>query len=165
VIATGEVTTLARSPKEWGSRDGIGADARFNGPTGITIDGAGNLFVADGSTFRKVVMATGEVTTFAGEEWGSNDGTGTAARFDYLQGIVSDGAGNLFVADNYNHAIRKIVVRTQTVTTVVGSPDRMGVVLGPLPAGLSEPWGLALGPAGELLISDSAENAILAVKL
>jgi hypothetical protein len=165
VIATGEVSTLAGSPEESGGRDGTGATARFNGPSGITIDGAGNLFVADGFTIRRVVIATGEVTTFAGspKEWGSSDGTGTAARFAYLQGIASDGAGNLFVAD-YNHTIRKIVVRTQTVTTVVGSPDRVGVVLGPLPAGLSEPWGLALGPAGELLISDSTENAILALR-
>jgi DNA-binding beta-propeller fold protein YncE len=82
-----------------------------------------------------------------------------------VQAVVCDKAGNLFVTDTFNNTVRKIVIGTQVVTTVVGSPDRMGVVLGPLPAGLGNPFGLALGLGGELLIADSAENAILAAQL
>jgi streptogramin lyase len=165
VIATGEVTTLAGSPGDVGSTDGIGAAARFYYPTGVASDRAGNLFVAEfgNNTIRKVVIATGEVTTFAGsaQSSGSSDGIGAAARFSGPHGIASDGEGNLFVADSDNHAIRRIAIGTRTVTTVVGSPDRMGVALGPLPAALTAPWGLAVGPAGELYVSDYQEGAIL----
>ena len=67
-------------------------------------DGAGNLFVADtyNNTIRKIVIATGAVTTLAGFPGGygdSFDGKGAAARFNFPRGVASDGAGNLFVAD------------------------------------------------------------------
>jgi hypothetical protein len=133
---------------------------------GLATDDSGNLFVADtgNSTIRKIVIATGQVTTLAGSaaSSGSADGTGGSARFDHPVGIVCDKKGNLFVGDVNNHTIRKIVIATQEVSTVVGTPGRMGVVLGRFPAGLSSPTGLAVGPSGELLIADSAEHAILA---
>jgi sugar lactone lactonase YvrE len=165
VITTGEVTTVAGMPGQQGTADGIGPAARFNRPEGIASDGAGNLFVADHAshTIRRVVLALGEVTTLAGSP-GSNgiaDGVGPAARFDHPQGLATDGAGNLFVADTGNHTIRKIAVGTQTVTTVVGMPDRVGVALGPLPAALAAPSAVVVGAAGELYVSDQAENAIL----
>jgi sugar lactone lactonase YvrE len=166
-IATGEVTLLAGSVQP-GSSDGIGAAAQFYYPADVASDGAGNLFVADfgNDTIRKVVIATGEVTTLAGsaEQRGSSDGIGAAARFNGPHGIASDRAGNLFVADSDNHTIRRIAIGTRTVTTVVGSPDRVGVALGPLPAGLNTPRGLAVGPAGELYVSDDEEGAILVVQ-
>jgi hypothetical protein len=165
-IATGTVTTFAGSESSLGSTDGTGTDARFYSPMGMASDGLGNLFIADtdNDTIRKLVIATGVVTTFAGSarSSGSTDGKGTDARFNSPRAITSDMTGNLFVADTLNHAIRKIVIATQAVTTVVGSPDRIGVILGPLPAGLDCPAGLALGPSGELLIADGCENSILA---
>ena len=93
---------------------------------------------------------------------GSVDGNGTSARFNSPVGLACDKKGNLFVGDVNNHTIRKIVIATQAVTTVAGTPERMGIVLGPLPAGLSGPTGLAIGPSGELLIADSFEHSILA---
>jgi hypothetical protein len=165
VIATAAVTTLAGSSPQFGSRDGVGTAAQFNNPQGVAADDAGNLFVADSNnyTIRKIVIATGEVTTLAGfaGESGTIDGTAAAARFYSVTALAYDKAGNLFATDTWNNTVRKIALGTQVVTTVVGSPDLMGVVLGPLPAGLGNPWGLALGPGGELLISDVAENAIL----
>ena len=104
VIATGVVTTLAGGPVQSGSADGTGAAARFNRPHGIASDGAGNLYVADGAndTIRKIVVATGTVTTFAGAagQAGTVDGTGAAARFAAPGALASDGAGNLYVADD-----------------------------------------------------------------
>ena len=147
VIATGAVTTLAGSPGESGSTDGAGAAARFYWPEGVASDGAGNLFVADyfNDTIRKVVIATGAVTTLAGSPRNpsSADGTGADARFSSPSSMASDGAGNLFVVDEYNHTIRKVVVATGVVTTVVGSPGRVGVTFEPLPAGLNLRQGLA----------------------
>ena len=65
----------------------------------------------------------------------------------------------LFVSDYYSNTLRKVVIATGVVTTVVGSPDHAEITFGPLPAGLSFPTGLALGPKGELYITD--ENAVL----
>lgn len=122
VKATGEVTTLAGSFGLVGSDDGIGAAARFYYPTGITTDGT-NLYVTDtgNNTIRKVMIATGEVTTLAGSDdsWGSTDGIGAAAGFEAPHGITTDGA-NLYVTDSGNNTIRKVEIATGLVTTLAG---------------------------------------------
>jgi sugar lactone lactonase YvrE len=145
--------------------DGEGANATFVSPDSITYDGDGNLFVADSwdNTVRKIVIATTAVTTLAGSpgQAGSADGIGPAARFDGPLGLTSDRAGNLFVADTNNHAIRKIVVATGAVTTIVGSPEKIGVVPGPLPALLNEPRAVTACSSKDLFILD--ENSVLAV--
>lgn len=126
VIATGEVTTLAGTTGLVGLIDGIGANAHFNKPQGITTDGS-NLFVADSNnnTIRKVAIATGEVTTFAGNPTvkSATDGTGTAAGFSNPVDITTDGK-NLYVSDN--NSIRKVVLSTGVVTTVAGSAGLNG---------------------------------------
>src|SRR3972149_83535 len=121
VISTGVVTTIAGSTTS-GSTDATGTSARFYYPQGITTDGT-NLFVADygNYTIRKIVISTGVVTTIAGSTTsGSTDATGTSARFYYPYGITTDGT-NLFVADSYNHTIRKIAPSTSTGTLMGGS--------------------------------------------
>jgi sugar lactone lactonase YvrE len=170
-IASATVSTLAgahlipNGPVSSGSSDGVGSDARFFRPNGIALDGAGNAYVADqgNHTIRKVVIASGAVTTIAGSpgQPGAADGIGSVARFSYPEAVAYDGAGSLFVADKMNHSVRKIVLATATVTTYVGSPTA-AVIEGPLPAGLNAPMGLAVGRAGELYITD--ENAVLVVK-
>ncbi|MDO8281764.1 MAG: hypothetical protein Q7U10_03955 [Thermodesulfovibrionia bacterium] len=123
VIATGEVTTLAGTALSWGIADGLGAIARFNEPRGLTTDGT-NLYVTDWNnhTIRKIVIATGDVTTFAGDNTtsGDDDGIGTLAKFYRPRGITSDGT-NLYVADYWNNTIRKIVISTATVSTLAAS--------------------------------------------
>ncbi|MBT0662945.1 hypothetical protein KI809_01425 [Geobacter pelophilus] len=132
VIATGEVTTLAGSAGATGTADGTGSAARFYRPNGITTDGT-NLYVADSSnhTIRKVVIATGEVTTLAGSAGvtGSDDGTGTEARLTYPYDVTTDGI-NLYVADSYNNTVRKIVIATGEVTTLAGSAGATGSIDG-----------------------------------
>jgi len=129
VISTGEVTTLAGNPATTGRSDGIGKEAQFAFPEDVTTDGA-NLYVTDpnSSTIRKIEIATGKVTTFAGRTvidstlgliTGSVDGKGQAARFGNPTGITNDGR-NLYVSDQYNHNIRKIVISTGEVTTLAG---------------------------------------------
>jgi len=110
VIATAVVTTLAGTPGVFDSTDGTGATARFYYPYGITTDGI-NLYVVEYSnyTIRKIVIATGVVTTLAGTALSSGftDGTGAAALFSDPEGITNDNS-SLFVADTGNHTIRKV---------------------------------------------------------
>jgi len=136
-IATGAVTTLAGTYNSPGSVDGFGSDARFGRYLGgITTDG-NNLYVTDSgdATIRKISIATGEVTTFAGTSgiWQeTTDGIGSAARFQGPEGITTDGK-NLYIAD-VNNTIRKIVISSREVTTIAGTPaqhfDGSGGIVG-----------------------------------
>jgi DNA-binding beta-propeller fold protein YncE len=95
------VATLAGLAGWSGSADGTGSAAWFSSPSGVAVDSAGNVYVADkdNHTIRKVTP-TGVVTTLAGlaGSYGSADGTGSAARFNRPGGVAVDSAGNIYVA-------------------------------------------------------------------
>jgi hypothetical protein len=165
VIATGAVTTLAGASRQPDSTDGTGANARFAGPSGITIDGAGNLYVADTNnhTLRKIVIATGAVTTLAGTplQSGSDDGTGANATFFYPVGMATDGAGNVYVADGGNCTVRQIVIATGVVTTLAGASNQCTGADGTgTAARLFGPGGLASDGAGNLYVADGGDHTI-----
>lgn len=115
-----------------GTSNGIGPSARFGWLDDVTTDGT-NLYVVDATynNIRKVVIATGVVTTIAGTTgaYGSVDGTGSAARLFSPRSITTDGT-NLYVGDNGNYTIRKIVLATGTVTTIAGTASVSGSVDG-----------------------------------
>ena len=135
ITPAGVVTTLAGTAGAAGSTDGTGAAARFNFPTGVAIDRAGNLYVTDSSnsTVRKVTP-TGVVTTLAGAagKIGSVDGTGAAARFHFPAGVAVDRTGNVYVTDFRGSTLRKITP-AGTTTTIAGTPSKARVVLGTAP--------------------------------
>jgi len=148
------VTTLAGRAGDSANVDGSADVARFSYPHSLDLDGAGHLFVADtgNDTIRQIDLATNVVSTLAGTGLpGDSDGTGILAAFNGPEAITHDGAGHLFIAYFGNHAIREITAATGEVTTFVGAPQHAGVVLGPLPAGINSPGGVAMTPAGELL--------------
>lgn len=119
-IATGVVTTLAGSGAS-GSLDGTGTAATFTSPRGITTDGVFLYLVDQGShRIRKIEIATGVVTTFAGSTTGYLDATGTAAQFASPLDVTTDGTF-LYVADQSNDRIRKIEISSGIVTTFAGS--------------------------------------------
>ena len=117
VTPGGSVSTLAgggtdgNTDGDSGFQDGPGADALFNTPAGIAVDGDGNVFVA-GSLNRRIRRVTPEgiVSTIAGsgEEGDASDGTGTAAGFYAPNWIMIDPDGNIIVTDDDSHSIRKI---------------------------------------------------------
>lgn len=167
-LASGAVTTLAGLAGVPGSVDGTGSAARFSYPCALAMEGSVNLYVADcrDNTIRKVVLATGTVTTLAGMSGakGSTDGTGAAARFNTPAGLGLDGNGNLYVADYLNATLRKVSLPSGAVTTVAGVVGSLGVKLGPLPAGLRGPAAVTVLPTGDIVVSDSNEGAILVAR-
>ena len=160
ITSGGVVTTIAGTAGSTGSTNGTGAAARFNYPSGIAVDSAGNVYVADrsNSTIRKITSG-GVVTTLAGTagSTGSTNGTGAAARFNHPFGVAVDSAGNVYVADTQNSTIRKIT-SAGVVTTPVGSAGSKGVLLAPLPASLNGPVGIGFGLG---LLCYSSEEAVL----
>jgi sugar lactone lactonase YvrE len=157
------VTTLAGTARTSGSADGTGAAARFNYPAAVAVDSAGNLYVADSGndTLRKVTAA-GVVTTLAGTEEmsGNVDGMGAAARFDGPVGVEVDSAGNVYVADENNHTIRKVSA-AGVVTTFAGAGCAFGSADGTgAAAHFHGPWGVAIDSAGNTYVADSGNHTI-----
>jgi hypothetical protein len=173
VTPSGVVTTLAGTPGFVGSTDGLGAAASFGIPVGVAADREGNLYVADsglhpcldtcpyGQVIRKITPA-GMVSTFAGTAGmiGSADGTGAAARFGFPFDVATDGAGNVYVADTYNHTIRKITPAT-VVTTLAGAAGMSGSTDGAgAAARFNYPQGVAADSAGNVYVADTNNDII-----
>lgn len=165
----GFVSTIAGTSGSYGYTDGTGAAARFVSPSYIASDGT-NLYVTDSwaNNIRKIVIATGAVTTLAGSTTGASgvaDATGTAARFNYPRGIATDGT-SLYVADSRNNSIRKIVIATGAVTTLAGSIDGISGAADATgtAARFSSPWGISrIGSA--LYVADGANSTIRKINL
>src|SRR5690349_90404 len=169
ITPAGVVTTIAGQVGVNGSTDGPGAVARFSNPADLAIDNAGNLYVADNlnSTIRKIVLGSSTrditVSTFAGTPGviGSNNGTGAAASFNGPYGLSVDGAGNIYVADTFNHTIRKIT-STRVVTTLAGTAGVYGAADGTGSAArFNTPTDITVNSAGTLLyVADYGNNEI-----
>ncbi len=110
ITPAGVVTTFAGSGTV-GSLNGTGTAASFSYPTGITIDGAGNLYVADGSKKIRKITPAAVVTTFAGSGIsGASNGPALSATFAYITGISINPSGEaLYIADYDYHTIRRLL--------------------------------------------------------
>ena len=130
--ATGAVTSIAGDGTAGFSGDGgPAASAQLDSPSGVALDGAGNLYIGDtgNGRIRRVDAGTGVITTIAGTgafDFGGDDGPATSASFRFVAptGLASDGLGNLYVADTGNQVIRGIA--GTTVTTIAGTPQTLG---------------------------------------
>ena len=159
ITSTGEVSTFAGST--YGFSDGSSAASKFSYPNGVTLDGSGNLYVADpgNSRIRKITPA-GVVSTFAGSsEIGFADGTGASAKFRLPEGVAVDGSGNVYVADTENHRIRKItqagVVSTLAGSALTGSANGTGSA-----ASFYRPTGVAVDGIGNIYVTDQFNHLI-----
>jgi hypothetical protein len=163
VIASGDVSTLAGMPGVSGTTDATGNAASFQYPFGLTTDGV-NLFVADtwNNSIRKIVIASGEVSTLAGSLSGlsgSSDATGTAARFNHPRGITTDGI-HLYVADTENHTLRMIVIASADVSTLAGTIGSSDSLDGTGTAAMfNSPAGLVTDGIS-LYLADTSNNTI-----
>jgi sugar lactone lactonase YvrE len=160
ISTSGTVTVLAGSGSA-GAANGLGTAASFNGPAGVAVDSAGDVYVADtGNNEIRMITPTGMVSTLAGSTTsGHLDGTGTAASFNGPQALALDSSGNLFVADSFNNEIREVttagVVTTLAGSTTAGSSDGTGTA-----ASFNLPSGIAVDSNGNIYLADSNNNEI-----
>jgi len=169
VAGGGQVSTLAGLGGTSGIANGTNDTARFYFPEALSVDGAGNVYVADtyNCTIRMVspVGFDWAVTTLAGQTRspGTADGTNSNAQFDYPTGLAIDSATNLYIADTSADTLRKLTLAgTNWVVTTVGgqalvpgSADGIGTA-----AQFNGPRGLAFDPAGDLYVADSSNHTL-----
>jgi sugar lactone lactonase YvrE len=184
VLFPGNVRTVAGVYRAWTStKDGIPATfANVNQPSSVTLDGAGNMYIAD-SAHNKIRMVCGAsatitiagttcggagiISTVAGTEipaYTGDGGAASAATLDIPGGVAIDGAGNLYIADTDNNVIRKITASTGIITTVVGNGtagfggDHLAATNPSVE--LNGPWGITVDANGNLYIADTANQRI-----
>jgi hypothetical protein len=172
VSTSGIITTVAGNGTGGFYGDGGLADtAELDQPTGITVDRAGNLYIADYNNYRiRKVDTSGIITTVAGNGYGSGVGTGgysgdggmaTSAELFYPVSVAVDNTGNLYIADFQNNVIRKVntsgIITTVAGTGVAGFSGEGGAATA---AKLSTPSHVAVDTIGNLYISDIGNNRI-----
>ena len=163
--STGVISTIAGNGTPGYSGDGGAAtSAELNGPEGIAVDSAGNLYIADQNNcaLRKVVISTGIITTVAGvadDPWGGYSGDGGPAidaELSFPNGVSLDASGNIYIADQYNNVIRKVTATTGIISTVAGSgsPGYSGDSGVATSAELNFPTDVHVDSAGNIFIAD-----------
>jgi uncharacterized protein (TIGR03437 family) len=160
VSPAGIITTIAGTGTNGYSGDnGPAAGAQLYGPSGIAIDGSGNIYIVDSSNVRiRMISTTGTITTVAGsggQGFFGDGGQAVNARFNGLSSVAVDGNGNLFIADTFNARIREVGVNG-VINTVAGSgnPGFGGDGQQAVLAAMSSPVGVAVDRSGNILIAD-----------
>jgi uncharacterized protein (TIGR03437 family) len=164
--ATGIITTVAGNNGINVSGDsGLATSAGVGGPSGIAVDSAGNVYIADAGsgTVRKITTATGIITAVVGNYGNGFSGDGgpaTSAQLNHPRGVAVDSAGNLYIADSQNGLIREVAPDTGVIRTVAGHYDAYGtpVIADGIPATQASlgPSGIALDSNRNLYLTDGA---------
>ena len=170
VSSAGTLTVVAGSGAQGYAGDGIAggaANANLYHPVAVAVDGSGNVYIADqyNCVVRKV-DTTNTITTIAGIAgsctFGGDGGKGTLANLYYPSGVAVDSSGNLFIGDNNNCRVRKVILSTDIISTFAGSGTcgYSGDGGGATSAELYTPQGVAVDTAGDLYIADTSNYVI-----
>jgi large repetitive protein len=169
----GTITTVAGDGSAgYDAAATVATSTSLNQPGGVAIDGAGNLYIADtnNNVIRKVNLATGSITTVAGTGAPGYTGDGSAATSATLnspQGVEVDTAGDLYIADTNNDAVREVVLATKNIATIAGDgtgvPGFSGDGALAIDAKLDAPYSVALNADGYLFVADSGNNRVRVV--
>ncbi len=163
----GKIRTIAGTGEKGETGDGGDAlKAKLNSPTGVAVDAAGNVYIADQMNHRiRKVDANGIITTVAGTGlpgYSGNGGLATQARLFYPCCIALDRQGNLFIADRTNNRVRRVDAQTGTISLAAGTGRFGDDFDGRLAeqARLRFPMGLAADPQGRIYFSDNANSRV-----
>ena len=167
-VADGTISTIAGTDSSGYSGDGGAAtSASLYNPSGVALDTAGNIYIADRDNhrIRKVSVADGTISTIAGtgsSGFSGDGGAATSADLYYPSGVALDTAGNIYIADRNNNRIRKVSVADGTISTIAGtgSSGYSGDGGAATSARLSSPSGVALDTAGNIYIADGSNHRI-----
>ena len=174
VFAPGQIDTVAGDGQWFYEGDGVPAtQAPIYLPSGLVVDGGGNLYLADtiNNRIRRVDAFSHVITTVAGNGNAGSQGNGglaTAAEVTGPSGLALDGAGNLYIADSGNNAIRRVDAVSGQITTVAGTLGQAGYTGDGGAATLAKldaPQGVALTASGDLVIADTTNAAIRVVTM
>jgi sugar lactone lactonase YvrE len=166
--ATGTITAVAGIGTSGFSGDGGPARfAQLTAPYAAAIDPKGDILIADrgGQRVRRIWSATGSITTVAGNgarAYSGDHGPATSASLWFPTGVAADAAGNVFIADSWNHVVRKVDARTQIITTIAGT-GAMGSSADGIPAvsaALGDPRAVAVDAKGDILIADADNGRV-----
>lgn len=168
VLSTGIISTIAGISGLYGSTGdgGPSTAAKLYTPTNLATDTAGNIYIADmnASKIRKITIATGIITTFAGSIFGfqGDGGPASAAQFHNPTDIAFDINGNMYIADEWNKRIRKIDAVTGIVSTISGTGNTAYPVDGgpAISASYWNPSSIAVDAAGHLYIGDDGVRRV-----
>jgi len=167
-VATGIITTVAGNGTTGDTGDGTPAtNAELNGPVGLCLDKHGNIYIADynNNVVRKVSAETGIITTFAGNQgvgYSGDNGPATNATFQGPCQVFADSMDNIFICDQYNHAIRKVAATTGLITTIAGNgtPGYTGDNGPATDAQLNQPAGIFIDGQNNIFIAQYRDEAI-----
>ena len=167
VDASGDISTVAGTGTGGFSGDGGPASgAMLNGPQGIVLDGAGNLYIVGSASYRiRKVDASGTISTIAGTGtagFSGDGGAATAAQLNWPSRVAMDGAGNLYISDRFNHRIRKVDA-SGDISTIAGTGTAGfgGDVGAATAARLNYPIGVAVdGASRYIYVADALNNRI-----
>jgi sugar lactone lactonase YvrE len=165
---TGIISTLVGSGIQGSAGDdGLAVRAQLSEPTGISIDQAGNLLIADTANHRVqlVERAAGVVSTLAGTGmpgFSGDGGMGTTAQLNGPTSVAIDREGGVLIADTFNNRVRWLDMRTGTIKTIagVGTQGFGGDGALAIEAELIEPSGVAVDGKGNILVADTFNNRI-----
>lgn len=169
--STGLITVFAGTGGQGYTGDTkVATAAQLSGPTGLFVDGTGNVFIADSgnNVIREVAVTTNIITTVAGTGvpgFTGDGGAATSATLNNPNGVYVDAAGDIFIADSGNNAVREVVAgTTPTIMRIAGSaagtPGFTGDNGPATSATLNNPLGVTLDTAGNIFIADHNNNAI-----
>src|SRR5579864_765183 len=158
-VSAGTISTIAGNAQQQGfyGDNGAAGSAGLDTPTGVAVDAAGKVYVADSNNHRVRLLSGATLSTFAGNgtaAYSGDGGAATSAAFAFPLGVSLDAMGNIFVADSNNHVIRR-VGSTGTITTIAGEGEQgfFGDAGGPNAAVLDTPSGV-LPLNGNVFIAD-----------